>query len=172
MRKVLLPLLFIFLFIVESLFAQYAPSKVWGNDYILVPHFLFTGILFLAIYAGRRYGIIYSAIFGLLFDIVWIEVIGIYFFLFPFITYLISKLMHVLQTNTIVAFFVSLLGISLLEVGVYEMDFLIHITNMEFLSFIQMRFYPTILLNALFLVFAAYPLKRHFEKFAESLRDE
>nr|WP_263325562.1 rod shape-determining protein MreD [Neobacillus sp. Marseille-Q6967] len=172
MRKVLLPLLFIFLFIVESLFAQYAPSKVWGYDYILVPHFLFAGILFLAIYAGRRYGIIYATIFGLLFDIVWIEVIGIYFFLFPFITYLISKLMHVLQTNIIVAFFVSLLGISLLEMGVYEMDFLIHITNMEFLSFIEMRFYPSLVLNALFLLFAAYPLKRHFEKFVQSLRDE
>ncbi len=80
--------------------------------------------------------------------------------------------MHVLQTNIIVAFFVSLLGISLLEMGVYEMDFLIHITNMEFLSFIEMRFYPSLVLNALFLLFAAYPLKRHFEKFVQSLRDE
>lgn len=172
MKKFLLPLLFVGLFLLESLFVQYIPPEVFGRNYILAPHFLFAGILFLTIYAGRRYGIIYAAIFGLLFDIVWIEIIGIYFFLFPFITYLISKIIHVLQTNIIVAFIVSLLGIALLEVGVYEMDFLIHITTLEFMSFMEMRFYPSLILNAAFLILAAYPLKRHFERFAESLRDE
>ena len=172
MKKFLLPLLFLFLLLLESLFAQYAPPEVFGRNYILAPHFLFGGILFLAIYAGRKYGIIYAAIFGLLFDIVWIEIIGIYLFLFPFITYLISKIMHVLQTNIIVTFLVSLVGMALLELGVYEMDFLIHITTLEFMSFLKMRFYPSLILNAAFLLIAAYPLKRHFESFAESLRDE
>jgi rod shape-determining protein MreD len=148
------------------------PPEVFGHNYILVPHFLFAGILFLTIYTNRKYGIIYAAIFGLLFDIVWIEIIGIYLFLFPFIAYLISKIMHVLQTNIIVAFLVSLVGIALLELGVYEMDFLIHITTLEFKSFIEMRFYPSLILNAIFLLIAEYPLKRHFESLAESLRDE
>lgn len=172
MKKFLLPLLFLFLFLLESIFVQYIPPEVFGHNYILAPHFLFAGILFLTIYAGRKYGIIYAAIFGLLFDIVWIEIIGIYLFLFPFIAYLISKIMHVLQTNIIVAFLVSLVGIALLELGVYEMDFLIHITTLKFMSYLEMRFYPTLILNAIFLLIAAYPLKRHFESFAESLRDE
>jgi rod shape-determining protein MreD len=171
-KKFLLPLLFLFLFLLESIFVQYIPQEVFGRNFILAPHFLFAGILFLAIYAGRKYGIIYAAIFGLLFDIVWIEIIGIYFFLFPLVTYLISKIMHVLQTNIIVAFIVSLVGIALLELGVYEMDFLIHITTLEFMSYMEMRFYPSLILNAIFLLIAAYPLKRHFESFAESLRDE
>jgi rod shape-determining protein MreD len=171
-KKFLLPLLFLFLFLLESVFVQYIPPEVFGRNYILVPHFLFAGILFLTIYGGRKYGLIYAAIFGLLFDIVWIEIIGIYFFLFPLITYLISKIMHVLQTNIIVAFLISLVGIALLELGVYEMDFLIHITTLEFMSFIKIRFNPTLILNAAFLLLACYPLKRHFEKFAESLRDE
>lgn len=80
--------------------------------------------------------------------------------------------MHVLQTNIIVAFLVSLVGIALLELGVYEMDFLIHITTLKFMSYLEMRFYPTLILNAIFLLIAAYPLKRHFESFAQSLRDE
>lgn len=172
MKKFLLPLLFLLLFILESIFAQYFPPEVFGKNNILVPHFLFAGILFLTIYVGRKYGLIYAAIFGLLFDIVWIEIIGIYFFLFPFITYLVSKIMHVLQTNIIVAFFVSLFGMALLEIGVYEMDFLIHKTNLDFMNFIELRLYPSLILNGVFLIIAAYPLKRHFEKFAESLRDE
>ena len=172
MKKFLLPLLFLILFLLESIFVQYIPPEVFGQNYILAPRFLFGGILFLTIYAGRKYGIIYGAIFGLLFDIVWIEIIGIYFFLFPLIAYLISKIMHVLQTNIIVAFLVSLVGIALLELGVYEMDFLIHITTLEFTSFLELRFYPSLILNAAFLLIAAYPLKRHFESFVESLRDE
>lgn len=77
--------------------------------------------------------------------------------------------MHVLQTNIIVAFLISLLGIALLELGVYEMDFLIHITTLEFMSFLEMRLYPSLILNATFLLITSYPLKRHFESFAESL---
>jgi rod shape-determining protein MreD len=172
LKRLLLPLLFLVLFLLESIFVQYIPPKIIGQDYILVPHFLFAGILFLTIYAGRKYGIIYAAIFGLLFDIIWIEIIGIYFFLFPFITYLVSKIMHYLQANIIIAFLVSLVGIALLEIGVYQMDFLIHVTNLEFMSFIRMRFTPSLILNAVFIIIAAYPLKRHFEKLAEELRDE
>lgn len=172
MKKFLLPLLFLFLFLLESLFVQYIPPVMFGQSYILVPHFLFVGILFLTIYAGRKYGIIYGAIFGLVFDIVWIEIIGIYFFLFPFVAYLVSKIMHVLQNHIIIAFLVSIVGIALLELGVYEMDFLIHVTNLEFMSFIRMRLYPSLILNAVFILIAAYPLKRHFEKFLVSLRDD
>jgi rod shape-determining protein MreD len=171
-KKFLLPLLFLFLFILESLFVQYIPPVMFGQSYILVPHFLLVGILFLTIYAGRKYGIIYGAIFGLVFDIVWIEIIGIYFFLFPFVAYLVSKIMHFLQNHIVIAFLISLVGIALLELGVYEMDFLIHVTNLEFMSFIRMRLYPSLILNAVFIIIAAYPLKRHFEKFAESLRDD
>jgi rod shape-determining protein MreD len=40
------------------------------------------------------------------------------------------------------------------------------------MSFLEMRFYPSLILNAAFLLIAAYPFKRHFESFAESLRDE
>ncbi|MEH7375668.1 rod shape-determining protein MreD, partial [Neobacillus drentensis] len=70
MRKFLLPLLFLFLFIVESLFVEFLPAKIFGFERIFVPHFLFTAILFLTIFVGKKHGIIYAAIFGLLFDIV------------------------------------------------------------------------------------------------------
>ncbi|MFK9091303.1 rod shape-determining protein MreD [Bacillus salipaludis] len=172
MKKFLLPLLFLFLFIFESLYVQYSPAEMFGHNRIIAPHFLFAGLLFLTIFVGKKHGIIYAAIFGLLFDIVYIEIIGIYLFLFPFICYLVSKIMHIMQTNIVIAFLVSLFGIALLEVGVYEMDHLIHVTNLDFMSFIKLRFYPTLILNAVFIIIAGYPFKRLFEKHAESLRAE
>ncbi|WHY84872.1 rod shape-determining protein MreD [Neobacillus novalis] len=172
MKKFLLPLLFLFLFLLESLFVQYLPENVFGRNRILVPHFLFAAILFLTIFVGKKQGIIYAAIFGLLFDIVYVEIIGIYLFVYPFISYLVSKIMQILQTNMIIAFLVSIFGIALLEVGVYEMNHLIHVTNVDFMSFINLRFYPTLILNAAFIIIAGYPLKRLFEKHAEALRVE
>lgn len=169
MKKFLLPLLFFFLFIIESIFAQYWPANVLGKDTIWVPHFLFAAILLLTIYTGKKQGIIYAMIFGLLYDIVYIEIIGIDLFLFPFVAYIISKLMNVMQTNIIVVFLVSLVGIAFLEIGIYEMDSLIHITDIDFMSFLKMRFYPTLLLNAVFLLLAGYPLKLKFEKYAQAL---
>jgi rod shape-determining protein MreD len=172
LRKFLLPVLFLFLFILESLFVEFLPAKIFGFERIFVPHFLFTAILFLTIFVGKRHGIIYAAIFGLLFDIVYVEIIGIYFFLYPFISYLIYKLLQVLQSNIITAFLAALLGISLLEMGVYEMNYLIHVTDLDFIGFINLRFYPTLLLNAAINLIIAYPLKWLFEKHSEALRDE
>ncbi|WP_066257904.1 rod shape-determining protein MreD [Neobacillus drentensis] len=172
MRKFILPLLFLFLFILESLFVEFLPAKIFGFERIFVPHFLFISLLFLTIFVGKKHGIIYAAIFGLLFDIVYVEIIGIYFFLYPFISYLIYKLLQVFQANLITAFLASLLGISLLEIGVYEMNFLIHVTDLDFMGFINLRFYPTLLLNAAITLIAAYPLKWLFEKHSEAMRTE
>ncbi len=151
---------------------EFLPTKVFGFERILVPHFLFTAILFLTIFVGKKQGIIYAAIFGLLFDIVYVEIIGIYLFLYPFIAYLIYKLLQVWQSNIITAFLAALLGISLLEIGVYEMNYLIHVTDLDFINFINLRFYPTLLLNAAITLIAAYPLKWLFEKHSEAMRDE
>ncbi|HEY2419802.1 MAG TPA: rod shape-determining protein MreD [Neobacillus sp.] len=172
MRKLLLPLLFLFLFILESLFVQFLPGKIFGGNYILVPHFLYTAILFLTIFVGRKRGIIYALIFGLLFDVVYIEIIGIYLFLYPLICYIVSKIMHFFQANILISLLVSLIGIGLLELGVYEMDSIIHVTDLPFMSVLKMRLYPTLLLNAAFMIIFGYPLKRYFEKYAEALRSD
>ncbi|MDQ0197135.1 rod shape-determining protein MreD [Neobacillus ginsengisoli] len=170
MKKFLLPLLFLILFLMESLFAQYLPGEIFGRT--CVPHFLFIGLLFLTIYVGKKQGIIYGFIFGILFDIVNTEILGIYMFLFPFVAYLVSKFMNVMHANIITVFLSSLIGIALLEVGVYEMNVLIHVTDMDYMTFFKMRFYPTLIFNAVFIILAGYPLKRQFEKIAAALRDD
>ncbi len=77
-----------------------------------------------------------------------------------------------MQANIFIAFLVSLFGIALLEIGVYEMYRLIHVTTLDFMSFMNLRFYPTLIFNAAFIIIVGYPLKRQFEKHAEALRDE
>ncbi|QED48788.1 rod shape-determining protein MreD [Cytobacillus dafuensis] len=169
MRKFLLPLLLLFIFISESIFVELFPVGLLDDARIIVPRFLMITLLFLTIYGPKKYGIIYSFIFGLLFDIVYTEIIGIYLFIFPLVSYIVSKLMKILQTNIVIVSLVTILGVILLEMGVYEMNFLIHQTSMDFSSFVSLRLIPTVIFNLVITCIVAYPLKKHFENLVTSL---
>lgn len=172
MRKFLLPLLFIFIFIFESIFVQSLPVQVFSGERILVPRFLMVAILFLTLYGDRNLGIIYGFSLGLLFDVVYTEIIGVYLFLFPLISYISAKIMRILQSNLVVVSVVTLLGVVLLELGVYEMNYLINKTHMNFSFFSQYRLFPTVILNLTFIILFSYPLKRLFEKYGASEKKE
>ncbi|MDQ0156113.1 rod shape-determining protein MreD [Robertmurraya andreesenii] len=172
MKKFLLPLLFIFIFIFESIFVQSLPAEVFHGERILVPHFLIIAILFLTLYGDSKQGILYGLSFGLLFDVVYTEVLGIYLFLFPLIAYICAKIMRILQTNIVVVSIISLLGVALLELGVYEMNFLINKTDMSFSFYAQYRLLPTLILNLTFIILFSYPLKRLSEKYVAYLNKE
>jgi rod shape-determining protein MreD len=161
--------LFFLLFIVESLFVELYPVRFLSGGHIIVPRFLIAGILLLTIFGSKEQGIWYGLLFGLMFDIVYTEVIGIYLFMFPLTAYLVSKLMKILQSNIIIATLVTLLGITVVEFVVYEINYLIHVTAMVFPDFIQFRLWPTLMVNFIFLIISVYPLKKQFEKINEQL---
>ncbi|RSD23306.1 rod shape-determining protein MreD [Mesobacillus subterraneus] len=172
MIRFLLPALFAFLFILESLFVELIPAELFNSDRILAPHFLMAGILFLTAYLSPKHGIIYGLIFGFLFDVVYTEIIGIYLFVFPFIAYLFANMIRVLQTNILVVSILSLAGIALLEIGVYQLMLLIKITDLDFSTYVKIRLVPTLILNLAFIILAAYPFKKQFEKASDRLRND
>lgn len=172
MRKLILPSLFTAFFILESIIVEYMPAKVYNNERILVPHVLLMAILFLTIYVKRNTGILYAFIFGMLFDVVYTEILGIYFMLFPLIAYLVAKIMKVLQTNVLIVTFVTLLGIVLLELGVYEMNVIIQKTDMDFSTFASIRLLPTFLFNLMIMLITVFPLTKLFEKIAVQLNSD
>jgi rod shape-determining protein MreD len=171
-RRVLLPVIYVAFFVFESLFVELLPADLFNRDFIFVPRLLMIGILFLAIYGGRTHGILYGFIFGLLYDVFYTEIIGVYLFLFPLLAYATAKLMRALQTNLLISSLVTLLGVCVLELTVYELNFLIHKTDMPFARFIEIRLYPTSILNLALTLIVAYPLKRFLEKWSEERRNE
>ena len=169
MKKFLLPVIFACFFILESLVVELFSTSLFNSNWIVVPRFLMVVIFFLTIYVGKRQGIIYGFFFGLLFDIVYTEVMGVYLFMFPLVAYVVSQIMRILQSNFIVVILVTGIGIALLELGVYEMNYLIKMTNMDFTTFTKLRLTPTVVFNLIFSIIAIYPMKNQFEKYAEEL---
>lgn len=172
MIKAFLPLIISFCFIFESVFVELLPEQFFYNTRILVPHFLIVAIMFTAIYGTKKIGLLYGFIFGLLFDIVYTEIIGIYLFLIPLVVYIISWIMKRLQSNIVLVSLIALVGVALLEFGVYGMNLIIGHTSMGVTSFVDNRLVPTLLLNAIFIVLVAFPLKKYLEHFAEVLRND
>lgn len=172
MRKAFLPIIISLCFLFESIFVELLPTELFKSSSILVPHFLMVAIIFVTVYISQKHGIMYGFIFGILFDIVYTEIIGIYLFMFPLVAYITSWIMRILQTNIILVSFVAILGVGFLELGVYEMNFLIGRTNMDFASFMDIRLVPTLILNLIFIILVSYPLRKYLDLYAEALRNE
>ena len=172
MRKAFLPIIISLCFLFESVFVELLPAELFKSSSILVPHFLMVAIIFVTVYISQKHGIMYGFIFGILFDIVYTEIIGIYLFMFPLVAYITSWIMRILQTNIILVSFVAILGVGFLELGVYEMNFLIGRTDMIFASFMDIRLVPTLILNLIFIILVSYPLRKYLDLYAEALRNE
>lgn len=172
MRKAFLPIIISLCFLFESVFVELLPAELFKSSSILVPHFLMVTIIFVTVYISQKHGIMYGFIFGILFDIVYTEIIGIYLFMFPLVAYITSWVMRILQTNIILVSFVAILGVGFLELGVYEMNFLIGRTDMSFASFVDIRLVPTLILNLIFIILVSYPLRKYLDLYATALRNE
>jgi rod shape-determining protein MreD len=107
---------------------------------------------------------LFGVVFGLLHDIVYIEVIGIYLLVYAFLAYLISKAMKVLHNNVFMTLFLTILAITLLEYYVYGINYLIGTTKMSLYHFTTLRLLPTLALNSIFAILLIYPVKRFLEK--------
>ncbi|MDX8359418.1 MULTISPECIES: rod shape-determining protein MreD [Bacillaceae] len=170
MRRFYLPLFATFLFIAESTIIDIFPPERFFKDFIYVPRFSLIMFIFITVYRDKLIGIIYAAIFGLLYDVVYTEVIGIYMFSYPVAAYLVFKLMKFLQSNLVIVSVICLFMISFIEYYVYGLYALITSTQMSINDFSMNRLYPTIVLNSIFLVIFSYPLKRYLTKVSEDDR--
>lgn len=167
MRKLFLPFLAVVFFVSESLFIELWPKHIWYEQYVFVPRFLLIFVLFVTIYATRTYGMAYGVIFGGLYDIVYTEMLGVYMFAFPLIAYIAAKAMKWVHNYLLVACFLSIGFITVLELYVYGIQLLTGKTAMPFEQFYSYRLLPTLLVNALFLLLFSYPLKQRLIKMYE-----
>ncbi|WJY28182.1 MULTISPECIES: rod shape-determining protein MreD [Sporosarcina] len=169
MTRFLIPLLAVVLFFVEPVFSLFSPIELGDVRYTLVPRFLTVFLVFLACYYGRRKSIIYGLVFGLLYDMYHIDIIGIYAFLYPLICYLAAVLIRQVHRSIFSVMALSLGMIILLEMMSYLFASLIALTSIGFEAFLTTRLVPTVIANSVFIllfgwVFHTWLYKRVIEK--------
>ena len=100
---------------------------------------------------------------GLLYDVAYTEILGVYTFALPVAAYLISKIMKILQSNLLISGLVTLFFIAVIETAVYQLNLLLGFTSVDYRDYSMLRLVPTLLLNLVFLVITAYPLRQTIE---------
>lgn len=171
MNRVYVPLVAILCFIGENLFVSLIPTVAYDN-WIFVPRFIFVFLIFVTVYYDKKTGIFYAFLFGLLQDVIYAEIFGIYLFWYPFTIYLVYLLMKVLQSNIFMVSLVTIVSLTFLEFGIYQIYLLLRETTMNFQQFANIRLLPTILLNLIFFFILFYPVKKRLEYYNKIRRDE
>ncbi|MGG3847405.1 rod shape-determining protein MreD [Aeribacillus composti] len=160
MRTFFLPVMVMFIFVLESIIVDLVPIPFLSDHQVAVPHLLLLMIVILAAYGPRKIAVIYGIVFGLLFDVVYTQVIGIYAFSFPTLAYLVMQALRVLNPNIFVLIFLTELSVALLEFFTYGIYLLIRMTAVPLQLFTIDRLLPTLALNFVLACVLIYPLKK------------
>lgn len=167
-----IPVLVIIFFCVESQFVNFIPSRLFSQYWIIVPRFLFLLLIFITVYYDKKLGLIYALVTGLIMDIVFIDILGIYLFWYPVTIFLVSILMKNWHANLFIVAFVSLLAITFVEFGIYGFFSILQIANMPLKFFVSHRLFPTLGANLAFYILFSYSLKKYFSRLRKIRSEE
>jgi len=170
-KKILLPLLMAILFYSDSIFMFWFPENAFNGQYILAPRFFIVGLLLMSIFFDRNTAIKYGFLFGFLFDIFYTGILGAYMFFLPLLVYITSKLVKALQNNLFIVAMIIMFDLFLLEFIMFQLNMLVQRTEMVIPEFLSIRLWPTLILNLLFYIIFAIPLKNAFEKLHRMYKD-
>ena len=106
----------VLLFYMEPIFGLFSPIELNGDFYVLVPRFLIIYLIFIAIYYDRKRAMLYGLIFGLLYDVFFIDIIGLYSFIFPLMCLVASFIVKFIHHHLLVATILTLLLVAVVEI--------------------------------------------------------
>ncbi|MER2028130.1 MAG: rod shape-determining protein MreD [Solibacillus sp.] len=149
----------VLLFLLESEFAVFSPLQLGEGIYYLIPRFLILYLIFLAIYYSRKKAMIYGLIFGLCFDVFYINIIGLYTVLYPAICYIAAWCVKRVHPHLVFSTILALLLMIVFEFVVYEFFYMLQFTTMALQPFLVNRLVPTTIGNLLFLIMLAWAFK-------------
>jgi rod shape-determining protein MreD len=155
----MIPLTAIILFLLEPEFALFSPIEWNGELFYFVPRFLILYLIFLSIYYNPKRAVLYGLIFGLLYDVFYIDIIGLYTVLYPLVCYIASWSVKYIHQHLTITTILSVLLVALMEMVLYYFFLLIQFTNLPFMEFFMNRLIPSILANFLYLMMLGWAFK-------------
>ncbi len=172
MIQTLIVLIAVLLFFLEPVFSLFSPISYGGELYTLVPRFVIVYLIFIAIYYNRRRAIICGIVFGLLYDMFYIDIIGLYAFLYPLICYIAAVLIRYVYRHILTVMLLTLVLIALLEMLSYGFASVIGLTTIGLDEFMTSRLVPTMVANAVFVVMFDWLMKKMIDSKIFGLRNE
>ncbi|WP_026906332.1 rod shape-determining protein MreD [Paucisalibacillus globulus] len=171
MRHIFLPLILLLLVALEGVALDILPSSLIDGDMMITPHWVLMFLVLIAIFYDRNnsyHSIIYAAIFGLLIDISYTGILGVYMFTYTVVIYIIRELRNILHSNIYSTLLFGIISIMIAELIINLIYYVVGIIDLIWMDYLMERLLPSILANFIFLLIL-YPLfAKRLEKWKNS----
>jgi len=160
MNRIYLPLVLFLVMVLEGVALELLPATVTDGKLLIISHWVLISLVFSAIFFDDEhtsYSVVYAIIFGLLIDIVYIHILGIYMFTYAMTIYIIKKLTRLFHSNLASTLLLGILGIVLADWFIYIIFTMIGYADLSLGNYLLYRLLPTIMANIIFLIIV-YPL--------------
>ncbi|MFA1822543.1 rod shape-determining protein MreD [Virgibacillus oceani] len=160
MKRIFIPLILFFFLMLEGVALDFLPVSILTSDLLIVPHWVLLFLVMTAVFYERDttyYSIIYALIFGLLIDVVYTGILGVYMFSYTLVVYLVLGLRKIFHGNIYVTLLLGIISVILADVAIHVIYSAAGIIQMMWNDYAINRLLPTIISNIVFLLIL-YPL--------------
>src|SRR5699024_2621042 len=155
MRPLLFFIPLFLILVIEGIAIDFLPQFLAKTNLLITPHWIFMFLLLMTFKFDTNntfYAVIYGAFFGILVDIVYSDVLGIYMFIYPFVIYLVHISKHFLQTNFYMLLIIASASLLVVEVLLFIVYSFVLSLDLSQAYFLFNRYIPTLIANLLFLL--------------------
>lgn len=162
------PFLLFVILLLDTHFSTWV-SQWSGNYYIANAHLIILLILVLSEVLNERFMILTAVVIGLLFDLYYVGVIGIYASVLPAMVALIYFFNNAIHQSLLTLFFSMIIFVTFFELSAVLLQILFKLAVVDSNFFITNFLGPTLLLNMIIFVIFIYPLHHLFTQTEERL---
>ena len=162
--------LFITCFVMDNLLVSFLPIQPMFGSYSAIPNVFLMCLCFFTFYDRGNKALVFAIIFGILYDICYADLFGIYTCLFQIITFLLQRFVsNSMPVNILSMLALFSIVIVIEEWAVYFLVNTMMVTNVSGYAFVKLILFPTLLFNSL-VVLVLYPiLKSQFGRYQKQL---
>ncbi|MFC4403972.1 rod shape-determining protein MreD [Gracilibacillus xinjiangensis] len=149
----LLACICLFLIILEGALANILVKLSFiPAEWQIVSHFLLLFVIYITIFFDRQstyYSFLFAVLFGLLVDILYTPILGIYLFAYAAAIYIVRNFMKWLHANFYVTVLMMIVGVFTADILAYFLYNIIQMHNMGWNEYLLDRLLPTISWNVI-----------------------
>jgi len=160
MSRAILSLTLLLLFLLEGTVMQLIAPGAWGLPWMAVPRFALVGAIITALFLGRREGLYYGAAIGLLQDVLYGQVIGVYTLSMTVACYFAGLIVLLFQRSVAVVFVTATLVLFGHEWLLYSLFRLFSTSQVDVQWILSKQILPGVGFNLVFAILIYYPLAR------------
>lgn len=156
--KNITPILLFILILLDAHMTRFMAS-LSNNIYVSNVHLTLLVLLVLSRVLDERFLFGVSLVLGVLYDLYYIGVLGIYAVIFPFLVLMFCFFKELIQQNVLTMFFTMVISITLFELISFLLQSTFGLTGVTSDYFVPRYLGPTLLFNIVMFVILIFPLE-------------